>query len=233
MVYEIIEFVKKNVILISISFILLCVSIFEFVHFNVMKSNCDSDINNVEENISLNEKKDDEDKKVDSEEYIYVDIKGEVNKPNVYYVKVGSRVNDLIKEAGGLTKNANTRFINLSKKIEDGEVIVIYSNKEINDVKKNSLLEVSAPCVCEEVKNDACYNDNINNNSNNTSNKKININTASQSELTSLNGIGEAKAKAIINYRNTNGKFKTINDIKNVTGISDALFSKIKENITV
>lgn len=233
MVYEIIEFVKKNVILISISFILLCVSIFEFVYFNVMKSNCDSDINNVEENISLNEKKDDEDKKVDSEEYIYVDIKGEVNKPNVYYVKVGSRVNDLIREAGGLTKNANTRFINLSKKIEDGEVIVIYSNKEINDAKKNSLLEVSAPCVCEEVKNDACYNDNIDNNSNNTSNKKININTASQSELTSLNGIGEAKAKAIINYRNTNGKFKTINDIKNVTGISDALFSKIKENITV
>lgn len=233
MVNEIIEFVKKNVILISISFILLCVSIFEFVYFNVMKSNCDSDINNVEENISLNEKKDDEDKKVDSEEYIYVDIKGEVNKPNVYYVKVGSRVNDLIKEAGGLTKNANTRFINLSKKIEDGEVIVIYSNKEINDAKKNSLLEVSAPCVCEEVKNDACYNDNIDNNSNNISNKKININTASQSELTSLNGIGEAKAKAIINYRNTNGKFKTINDIKNVTGISDALFSKIKENITV
>lgn len=233
MVYEIIEFVKKNIILISISFILLCVSIFEFVYFNVMKSNCDSDINNVEENISLNEKKDGEDKKVDSEEYIYVDIKGEVKKPNVYYVKVGSRVNDLIKEAGGLTKNANTRFINLSKKMEDGEVIVIYSNKEINDAKKNSLLEVSAPCVCEEVKNDACYNDNIDNNSNNTSNKKININTASQSELTSLNGIGEAKAKAIINYRNTNGKFKTINDIKNVTGISDALFSKIKENITV
>lgn len=233
MVYEIIEYVKKNIILISVSFILLCVSIFEFVYFNVMKSNCDSDINNVEENISLNEKKDDEDKKVDSEEYIYVDIKGEVNKPNVYYVKVGSRVNDLIKEAGGLTKNANTRFINLSKKIEDGEVIVIYSNKEINDAKKNSLLEVSAPCVCEEVKNDACYNDNIDNNTNNTSNKKININTASQSELTSLNGIGVAKAKAIINYRNTNGKFKTINDIKNVTGISDALFSKIKENITV
>lgn len=233
MVYEIIEYVKKNIILTSVSFILLCISVFEFVYFNVMKSNCDSDINNAEENISLNDKKDDEDKKVDGEEYIYVDIKGEVNKPNVYYVKVGSRVNDLIKEAGGLTKNANTRFINLSKKMEDGEVIVIYSNKEINDAKKNSLLEVSAPCVCEEVKNDACYNDNDNNTNNNSSNKKVNINTASQSELTSLNGIGEAKAKAIINYRNTNGKFKTINDIKNVTGISDALFSKIKENITV
>lgn len=223
---NIFNYLKNNIIILIISFILFLISIFEFVYFY-------KNVNDKNETINSYENSSFEFKEEVKEENIIVDIKGEIKKPGVYNIKVGSRVNDLINEAGGLSKNANTRFINLSKRLEDGEVIVIYSNKEINDAKKNDKLEVSAPCVCEEVKNDACYNDNNTNNKTNNSSKIVNINTASIQELTVLNGIGESKAKAIVNYRDKNGKFKTIKDIMNVSGISETLFSKIKDYITV
>ncbi len=223
---NIFNYLKNNIIILIISFILFLISIFEFIYFYKNINDKNGTINSYE-NSSF------ELKEEVKEENIIVDIKGEIKKPGVYNIKVGSRVNDLINEAGGLSKNANTRFINLSKRLEDGEVIVIYSNKEINDAKKNDKLEVSAPCVCEEVKNDACYNDNNTNNKTNNSSKIVNINTASIQELTVLNGIGESKAKAIVNYRDKNGKFKTIKDIMNVSGISETLFSKIKDYITV
>lgn len=223
---NIFNYLKNNIIILIISFILFLISIFEFVYFykNIDDKN---EIINSYENNSF------EIKEEVKEENIIVDIKGEIKKPGVYNIKVGSRVNDLINEAGGLSKNANTRFINLSKRLEDGEVIVIYSNKEISDAKKNDKLEVSAPCVCEEVKNDACYNENNTDNKTSNTSKIVNINTASIQELTTLNGIGESKAKAIVSYRDKNGKFKTIKDIMNVSGISETLFSKIKDYITV
>ena len=160
-------------------------------------------------------------------EYIYVDLKGAIEVPNVYKLEKGSRTIDLINEAGGLLNNANTRFINLSKELKDGDAIVIYTNEEIEEAKKSNIIYVETPCVCEEVKNDACYNENNNNDS------KININTATLEELMTLSGIGEAKAKSIIEYRETNGKFNNIEDIINVQGISETIFNKIKENITI
>lgn len=160
-------------------------------------------------------------------EYIYVDLKGAIEAPNVYKLEKGSRTIDLINEAGGLLNNANTRFINLSKELKDGDAIVIYTNEEIEEAKKSNIIYVETPCVCEEVKNDACYNENNNNDS------KININTATLEELMTLSGIGEAKAKSIIEYRETNGKFNNIEDIINVQGISETIFNKIKENITI
>ncbi|MCI7083625.1 MAG: helix-hairpin-helix domain-containing protein [Tenericutes bacterium] len=223
---NIFNYLKNNIVILVISFILFLLSVFEFVYFY-------NNVNNKNELIDSFENNSYELKDEVKAEKIIVDIKGEIKKPGVYNIKVGSRVNDLINEAGGLSKNANTRFINLSKKLEDGEVVVIYSNKEINDAKKNDKLEVTAPCVCEEVKNDACYNENSTNNNTNNGSKIVNINTASIQELTTLNGIGESKAKAIVSYRDKNGKFKAIKDIMNVSGISETLFSKIKNNITV
>ena len=167
--------------------------------------------------------------KVGKEESIYVDIKGSVAKPGVYKLNNGSRVVDAISVAGGTNKDANTRFINLSKLLNDGDVIVVYSNKEIEQAKKDNVIYVETPCVCEEVKNDACYKDD----GTKESVGKININSASLDELKTLNGIGDAKAKAIIEYRTKNGKFKSIDELKNVSGISETIFSKIKENITV
>ena len=181
----------------------------------------------IDNKVVLN-KQEKEENKNDSVEYVIVDIKGEVTTPGVYELIKGSRVIDVINEAQGLTSNANTRYINLSKILEDGDAIVIYSNDEI---EKEELIEVTTPCVCEDV-NSACIENNTNKENNQTS-EKININTATQEELTSLSGIGESKAKSIIKYREENGNFKSIEDIMKVSGISENLFAKIKENITV
>lgn len=184
----------------------------------------------IDNKVVLN-KQEKEENKNDSVEYVIVDIKGEVTTPGVYELIKGSRVIDVINEAQGLTSNANTRYINLSKILEDGDAIVIYSNDEIENASKEEKIEVTTPCVCEDV-NSACIENNTNKENNQTS-EKININTATQEELTSLSGIGESKAKSIIKYREENGNFKSIEDIMKVSGISENLFSKIKENITV
>src|SRR5574344_1280569 len=110
-----------------------------------------------------------------------------------------------IKDSGGLKKGYNTRFINLSKVLEDGDVIVIYSNQEIENEKKSNIIYVDSPCVCEEVKNDACYKEE------NNENNLININTATKEKLMTLSGIGDAKAQNIIDYRTNNGNFNSIN----------------------
>lgn len=160
-------------------------------------------------------------------DFIYVDVKGSIENPGVYKLNNNSRVVDAIEASGGITEGANTRFINLSKKLNDGDVVVVYSNTEIENAKKDNIIYIDTPCVCEEVKNDACYKEESN------TNGKININTASLDELKTLDGIGDAKANAIIKYRMENGNFKSIEDINNVSGISESVYSKIKENITV
>lgn len=208
--------------------LLLILFIFEFVFFsykiNVVKQE-------YKEKSSIQESNVQEDSSdTIEEENISVDIKGMVNKPGVYKVMVGSRISDLIEKAGGLKKDANTRYINLSKVLVDEDVIIINSNSEINDALKNEEIKCE-PCICDEMKNNACI-DNKNETSENKS-SLVNINTAGLSELISLDGIGEAKANAIIEYRENNGKFKSINDIVNVDGISETIFNKIKENITV
>ena len=160
--------------------------------------------------------------------FIYVDVKGSVKNPGVYKIKSDSRVIDAIETSGGITKDANTRYINLSKPLNDGDVIVVYSNKEIEAAKKENVVYIETPCVCEEVKNDACYKDN-----GESVSSKININTATIEQLKTLTGIGDAKASAIIEYRNTKGRFKSIEELKEVNGISEAIFNKIKDNITI
>lgn len=194
-------------------------------------------------------------------EYIYVDIKGYVNKPGVYKVEKNGnkRIYDLITLAGGLKKDADTSIINMSTRLKDEMVVIIYSKQEVEDFVKTKENLVDKIEICEKdiVKNDACIcEDNINNNyesdnngtnydkdvSSNISNanngdenanSKININTASQELLMTLDGIGESKALAIISYRNEIGLFQKIEDIKNVSGIGDSAFEKIKNFITV
>ena len=199
--------------------LLIFVGGFTFLYYKIDVKNEE----NKKEKIVINEK---EEKENDNE--IYVDIKGYVNKPGVYKIKDGNRVIDAINEAGGLKKDANTRFINLSKIVNDGDVIVIYSNSEIKNAKKQDTIYVETPCVCEEIKNDACYKEDETKVSG-----KININTASLEELKTLNGIGDAKANAIIEYRTKNGKFKVIEDVLKVNGISQTIYDKIKENIII
>lgn len=164
--------------------------------------------------------------------YIYIDVKGSVENPGVYEIEENKRVIDVIDKAGGLSKNANTRFINLAKELSDGDVIVIYSNEEIEKKEKEKIVYVDVPCVCEEVKNDACYKEESVGEQKEETKALISINSSTFEELTTLSGIGEAKAKAIIAYREIT-PFVTIEDIKNVSGISESLYSKIKDFITI
>lgn len=164
----------------------------------------------------------------------YVDLKGAVINPGVYKIEDGYIINDILKEAGGFREDAYTDNINLSMKLSDEMVIYIYTQNEYNsqNIKKES--EV---CNCDEYKIDKCLSDSssmiVSNNDANSDITYVNINTASKEELVKLNGIGESKANAIVEYRNKNGNFTNIEDIQNVDGIGKALYEKIKDNIKV
>jgi len=160
-----------------------------------------------------------------------VEIKGMIKNPGVYEINENDRVIDLIEKAGGLLEDSNTSILNLSKKLKDEMVVIIYSNKEIEELKQDKIVikyeEVLVPCECPDSINDACIE------KENTDNKKIiNINTATKEELMTLPSIGESKAENIINYRE-NFKFETIEQIKEVSGIGESLFEKIKDYITI
>jgi competence protein ComEA len=179
---------------------------------------------------------------------ISVDIKGAIKNPGVYEIENGKNVSDLIKMAGGLKSNADTSNINLSRKLEDQMVIKIFTKSEL---KKQTTATVISECVCDTAEITQCSDknvaitkttgENVNMDSVTTQDSSttssdttlISINTATKEELMTLNSIGEAKATAIIEYRTTNGNFKSIEEIKNVSGIGDSLFEKIKSYITI
>lgn len=170
---------------------------------------------------------------------VRVDIKGAVKEPGVYEVSNGSRINDVVNLAGGLKSNASTKYLNLSKMVTDEMVIYVYTSNQIKNMEKDQT--VSESCKCETIYINECAGSNIvENGESDVSNKKessvnslISINKASKDDLMSLSGIGEAKANSIIEYRNKNGNFKDISEIKNVSGISDSLYEKIKDFITI
>ncbi len=165
----------------------------------------------------------------------HIDIKGAIKNPGVYLVESSFTVNDVIQIAGGLTKDADTSLINLAKKVNDEMVIVIYTKDEVkNSNLVNTVIKViEKECICPNIENDGCLNTDIKDTITNTdTNTLVNINTASIDELQTITGIGESKAQSIIKYREENGKFQTIEDIKNVEGIGEKLYETIKIYIT-
>ena len=162
---------------------------------------------------------------------IKIDIKGEVNVPGVYELTEENNVMDAITKAGGLTNKSDTSNINLSKKLTDEMVIIVYSKQDIIDMREKEKI-TCPPCnnACIEEKDETSK---INITEETEETGKININTADIEELQKLSGIGEAKAQAIIDYRNKNGNFKDIEEIKNVQGIGEAAFEKIKDKIAI
>ena len=215
---------RKEIIISVIIVLLLGVSVFSYFYFK-----------EDEEDIVITEKKDTKKKlKEEEKEKVSVDIKGEVISPGTYTVDINFRVIDVIDKAGGLTENADTSVINLSKKVIDEMVIIIYSKEQVKNFEETKKQEeyLQNKCISPDdnsLRNDAC----ISNSQTNGVSGKVNINTASISELMTLNGIGESRAKDIISYREKNGPFKTIEDIKNVSGIGESTYANIKENITV
>lgn len=199
-----------------------------------------------ESNVSVVDKTPVTDSEDNINKNIFVDIKGAVNKPGVYELNENSRVIDVIKMAGGLNKNADTSTINLSRKLTDGNVIIVYTKDKINEIKKQEVVieYIEKECNCPDIDNSACIKSDdivdgkdlpdINTSSGDKKeNTKISINTATIEELMTIKGIGEAKAQDIIKYRSENGKFKSIDELTNIKGIGNALLDKIKEYITL
>ena len=216
----------KKQIIISI-LVIIILSIFGyFIYINLDKSS-------PKEEIIISKKEPTKEEKIEEEKKYKVDIKGQINDPGIFEVPTSSRIIDVIHLAGGLTVNADTSVINLSKKVIDEMVIIIYSKDEVKDFKKTKELEqqVQIQCIQKDensLKNDACISTNTNQSTN-----KVSINNATKEELMTLPGIGESKAKDIIDYRNTNGPFKKIDDLKNIPGIGENVYNNLKENITL
>ncbi|MCI8309589.1 MAG: hypothetical protein HFJ45_05270, partial [Clostridia bacterium] len=164
--------------------------------------------NNYYENITENNVfvENNKDEKI-IDDNIKIHIYGEVNNPGLIELKVGSRIYDAIQTAGGLTEEADVSKINLAYILSDGEKIYIYSINDEDDLNETNYLIVQ--------------------------NTKVNINVATSEQLVTLPGIGDSLAEEIINYRLKNGNFSNIEDIKNVSGIGDNKFEKIKDFICV
>lgn len=152
---------------------------------------------------------------------ITVYITGAVSNPGVFTLDSGKRLDDAIKMAGGVTNNADLNRINLAMNIEDSQHYIIPK------IGENTSVESTA-----QGENSSVQQANIASNSTNSS-AKININSADEKTLESIPGVGPSTSKKIVDYRNKEGKFNSIEDIKNVTGIGDKKFENMKEYIDV
>ncbi|MBY6916871.1 competence protein ComEA [Clostridium botulinum] len=199
---------NKKIGIIAILVVILMVCLFTY-----LKSGKDKLVKNDNTSIFVEEENQDsyENEEKIKDKNIVVEIKGEVKTPDVYELNDESIVKDIIEIAGGLTEEADISNINRAQKLKNHELIYIHNK---NEVKEN--LSYSQNTV---TKSD--------------SSGKININCAQLEELKNLNGIGEAKAKRIIEYRENIGAFNSVEDIKNIDGIGEKSFEKLKEQIEI
>ena len=157
------------------------------------------------------------------ENEVIIHIIGSVKNPGIVRLKEGSRIEDAIEAAGGLTENADISRVNLAYVVDDGTKIKIPSSQE-EDIGDEEIIDSGSGenIIIEE-----------NTTSSNKSSQTININKATETELQTLPGIGASLASRIIEYRSQNGKFGSIEEIKNVNGIGDSKFENIKDLISV
>ena len=141
---------------------------------------------------------------------ITVDVKGAVKSPGIYDLPVGSRVNDAVQKAGGLTEQADSKSINLAQKVSDEALVYVPTKGEEASQQAGS----EAP-------------------SSTSKDKKINLNKASLEELKQVKGLGGKRARDIIDHREANGKFKSVDELKKVSGIGAKTIEKLKDYVTV
>lgn len=202
---------KQKMIIIAITaFMLLFIGFYIINKANNLEYiELNTEENTEEENIIINEKP------IIKQQNIIIHVTGAVKNQGIVEAKEGARISDIINLAGGVTEEADLSKINLAYIVEDGQKIYVPSiNDEIN---------------IESITQDA--GENVLENSN--ENSKVNINTASQTELETLNGVGPSTALKIIKFREENGNFKEIEDIKNVPGIGETKFESLKDSICV
>ncbi|HFZ6905451.1 TPA: helix-hairpin-helix domain-containing protein [Streptococcus agalactiae] len=144
---------------------------------------------------------------------VTVDVKGAVNHPGVYSLPSQSRVTDAIKRAGGLSNLVDSKSVNLAQKLQDETVIYVAQKGE-----KITVVE-------EEKANNIATQGN--------SKGKINLNKADLSSLQTISGVGAKRAQDILDYRDSQGGFKTIDDLKNVSGIGEKTLEKLRQDVTI
>ncbi len=204
---NILEFLKEKKVLCAVSFLSLSLgAIFSFCILEVTAEESytcplvNSEVDEVEAEAEL----------------FIVDVKGAVVNPGVYRVQKGTIIQDVLTLAGGITKQADTSNLNLSKKVSNEMVITVFTKEEIEKEKleKEPIQEQEASETLGQT-------------------TLVSLNTGTLEELTTLKGIGEAKAKIIIEYREKCGKFKKKEELKNIKGIGEAIYEKIKDYITI
>lgn len=152
----------------------------------------------------------------ETESLIFVYVCGAVQQTGVYSLTVGDRLYMAIELAGGFTKEAAREYHNLARIVEDGERIYILTKSEVEELSLKQQI-AGEPSVEQQVEKE----------------QVVNLNTASVEELTTLPGIGESKAKRIIEYRTKVGNFKSIEELMNISGIGEAMFEKVKDRVTI
>ncbi|KAA9026478.1 hypothetical protein F4V44_10955 [Niallia endozanthoxylica] len=150
----------------------------------------------------------------EEKERILIDVKGAVAAPGVYEALSGDRVQNLINQAGGLLETADQQKINFAMKVVDEMVLYIPMIGEDSQVTAGGQGSIPA---ADAVQGKAL----------------VNLNTASESELETLPGVGPSKAAAIMEYRETNGRFQNIEELMEISGIGEKTFEKLKEHISV
>lgn len=145
------------------------------------------------------------------QDLITVDVKGAVKSPGIYDLPVGSRVNDAVQKAGGLTEQADSKSLNLAQKVSDEALVYVPTKGEESASQQAGS---GAP-------------------SSTSKDKKVNLNKASLEELKQVKGLGGKRAQDIIDHRETNGKFKSVDELKKVSGIGAKTIEKLKDYVTV
>ncbi|ABV62962.1 helix-hairpin-helix domain-containing protein [Bacillus pumilus] len=143
---------------------------------------------------------------------IFVEVKGAVKKPGVYTFQSDARVEEAIRRAGGFTSKADTIEINQAAKLEDS--MMIYVRKQGEAERQTQTAGADAP-------------------SGNEKSQSVNVNQADAAELQTINGIGPAKAEAIITYREEHGEFQQIEDLRNISGFGEKTIERLKNELTV
>lgn len=204
---------KNQRIIIFIIIIIISIGMLYFIY----SKNQIKETTNIEDEILISNSTEKEES--EKQEQVVIHITGSVKKTGIVKLKEGSRIEDAIEAAGGLTENADITNVNLAYVLDDG-------------------IKIKIPSVTDEDIEDEVISENIGENiveENNETSKGniVNINKATESELQELPGIGSSLASKIIEYRNQNGKFNNIEDIKNVNGIGESKYSSIKDLIKV
>lgn len=212
------ELLKNNIIVIILFSIALAGGV--CLYFKTEeKEDMQNIFEEVENNVTTNTV---ENENTEEAKKIAIHITGEVKKTGVIYLKEGSRIVDAIEKAGGTTKNADLSKVNLAYVLQDGQKLYIPNKKD--KISEYISEGGGQSVVYEMVASSDAETNNI---------KKININTAGREELQKISGIGPSLAEKIISYRNSNGKFKKIEDIKNVNGIGENKYRNIKGSICI